>query len=698
MLSISWRLILRVITAICWILSIAWYHFEPGFEPLIAVLFGIATLIRSFTVSDTPESDHTSEKTKSTREERHRQDLLKRVKNAWIKNVLEQSLHEEVLIELDLEERRDAVLNRQGIELQRPGHPNHLLPPGTKIMDAFDKMGQTLLIMGEPGSGKTTMLLKLARDAITCAEKDPKRRIPVVFNLSSWADTKQPIADWLVGELGITPYRTPKKIARDWIENDDLILLLDGLDEVSSERREACTRAINDFRHEHGLTPLVVCCRSEEYEALTTHLDLEGAVSLQPLTEEQVDDYLDRMGQELAALRTALKDDSILYELAQTPLMLSIMTLAYRGMSVHDLQPLETVDARRKHIFDNYVERMFKPRTHRTIPDVSNDPRLDDERFSKEETIHWLSWLAKRMSEHGQTVFLIERMQPDWLPTRAQRRIMTVGVMVMIGLLYGLVIGLFIGLIMTLSGLFSLIWLFGGLFVWLFVGAIFGILFGMFDVFFSHEGVIRPVETLRISWKVMITKAAVIGLLVLIFCLFASYLPIPDFNLPSMLAGLLFFGLIVAVFAGLSKGELVTSAFPNEGMRRSAHNALYVWLLSGLFIGLLMWLSSVWAVGVPPEGLWLLPIILLVMLPIWMSSWLVFGFSVWLDYGGRACIQHYVLRIMLWRNGSAPLNYVRFLDCAAGRIFLRKVGGGYIFVHRLLLEYFASLEPEEEGG
>ena len=66
--------------------------------------------------------------------------------------------------------------------------------------------------------------------------------------------------------------------------------------------------------------------------------------------------------------------------------------------------------------------------------------------------------------------------------------------------------------------------------------------------------------------------------------------------------------------------------------------------------------------------------------------------------GGRACIQHLVLRIMLWRNGSAPLHYVRFLDYAAGHIFLRKVGGGYIFVHRLLLEYFASLEPEEEVG
>jgi hypothetical protein len=39
-----------------------------------------------------------------------------------------------------------------------------------------------------------------------------------------------------------------------------------------------------------------------------------------------------------------------------------------------------------------------------------------------------------------------------------------------------------------------------------------------------------------------------------------------------------------------------------------------------------------------------------------------------------------------------PWNYPRFLDYAAEQILLRKVGGGYIFVHRLLLEYFASLD------
>jgi hypothetical protein len=64
--------------------------------------------------------------------------------------------------------------------------------------------------------------------------------------------------------------------------------------------------------------------------------------------------------------------------------------------------------------------------------------------------------------------------------------------------------------------------------------------------------------------------------------------------------------------------------------------------------------------------------------------------------GGFAYLQHYVLRFLLWRNDYAPLNYIRFLDYAAERVFLRKVGGGYIFTHRFLMEYFATLEPIEQ--
>jgi len=68
-----------------------------------------------------------------------------------------------------------------------------------------------------------------------------------------------------------------------------------------------------------------------------------------------------------------------------------------------------------------------------------------------------------------------------------------------------------------------------------------------------------------------------------------------------------------------------------------------------------------------------------------------------LKTGGFAYLQHYVLCTLLWRNDYAPWNYIRFLDYAAERVFLRKVGGGYIFTHRLLMEYFATLEPIEKS-
>jgi hypothetical protein len=51
-----------------------------------------------------------------------------------------------------------------------------------------------------------------------------------------------------------------------------------------------------------------------------------------------------------------------------------------------------------------------------------------------------------------------------------------------------------------------------------------------------------------------------------------------------------------------------------------------------------------------------------------------------------------VLRFLLLCARLVPFNYARFLDYAAERILLRKVGGGYIFVHRLLLEHFADVD------
>jgi hypothetical protein len=138
------------------------------------------------------------------------------------------------------------------------------------------------------------------------------------------------------------------------------------------------------------------------------------------------------------------------------------------------------------------------------------------------------------------------------------------------------------------------------------------------------------------------------------------------------------------------QGELVLKATPNQGIRRSVRTALVLGLGSGLGIGLFTGLL----VGLL-VGLFTGPLIgLLVGLLVGLGSGLSFGLFVALRNGGFAVLQHYTLRWLLYRNGSFPLRLVPFLDYCADRIFLRKVGGGYIFVHRLLMEHFASLSEK----
>ncbi|MBZ0293180.1 MAG: hypothetical protein K8L99_11500, partial [Anaerolineae bacterium] len=67
--------------------------------------------------------------------------------------------------------------------------------------------------------------------------------------------------------------------------------------------------------------------------------------------------------------------------------------------------------------------------------------------------------------------------------------------------------------------------------------------------------------------------------------------------------------------------------------------------------------------------------------------------------GGIPVIQHIVLRHILSSEGVIPRwRYDRFLDHCAELGLLRKVGGGYIFRHRMLLEYFAEQYAQRKAS
>ena len=114
--------------------------------------------------------------------------LLNRVKEFWIDGVLKQSLHNEVLISLGKKPMGEAVDPPWSRTIELPQQRTHFSVSDTRIETVFDATG-LLLILGEPGCGKTTTLLELVSILVARAETDPKERIPVVLNFSSWENS-----------------------------------------------------------------------------------------------------------------------------------------------------------------------------------------------------------------------------------------------------------------------------------------------------------------------------------------------------------------------------------------------------------------------------------------------------------------------------------------------------------------------------
>jgi transcriptional regulator with XRE-family HTH domain/DNA polymerase III delta prime subunit len=356
-----------------------------------------------------PSQEEAQTVTKLPEQDPNRRRMLKRVQTRWISGVLDHSLslYQGTLIRVGLQECPSAIINPWSKVAQESNLPPRSLSPETRITDVYDEADGGLLILGEPGSGKTTLLLELARDLIARASLDEKHPIPVVFNLTSWAEKRSELPIWLVDELQVK-YQVPRKLAQEWVSEDRILPLLDGLDEVAETYHAPCVQAINVYRSEHGFVSLVICSRASEYFALDTRLALNNAVTIEPLTIEQIESYVSVAGENLQRVQVALQSDPGLQEMASTPLMLNIMAQTFSATSIEDILPVQDKVSQRAMIFEKYVDIVLR---HRGPAN----------RYLSEQTIYGLSWLARQMQKHNQTEFYLERVQPDWLPDDSTR-------------------------------------------------------------------------------------------------------------------------------------------------------------------------------------------------------------------------------------------------------------------------------------
>ncbi|MEM9806630.1 MAG: NACHT domain-containing protein, partial [Cyanobacteria bacterium P01_D01_bin.56] len=565
----------------------------------------------------------------------------------------------QVLLTLGLEERPDAIAPPWQVTYASPGQAPQPLPQGTQASHVFDAIGagRTLVILGAPGAGKTTTLLDLGRTLLNRLEQDPSQRLPVIFNLSSWLN--QPIEQWLEQELS-RKYQVPKAIGRRWVAEQQLLLLLDGLDEVALERRTACVTALNRFHQDYG-PEMVVCSRIRDYEALPEKLTFQAALYLRPLTDEQILAYLNQPDQGLTELKALLEEDASvqdatgsLFELARSPLILNIMVLTFQGTAARDFfsaTPAGGPPNYQQQLFDAYIQRMLDHRPHAT--------------YRPAQIKHWLATLAQRLVATSETIFLIERMQPDWLSPSLWR-------------LY--VAGLWVTFFAIATPLGFQVLAHDRLFWCVLLGGI--ICSRIFGI--NH---ITPAETLRWSWQTArenlvwgLTLGPLIG-----WCLKAGFgllfgdrvcLMNGSCLMNHSLIGLAFgatLGLTYGLIRGLSGKCIGTTSRPNAGIWQSARNST----LFALVAMVTLYIPGA-LIGNTKAAFW-------------AATGLAFGFAAG---GGEALIKHGLLRLLLTLSGVTPWNYSKFLDYATTSIFLQNVGGGYLFIHRLVLEHFAALPQQ----
>lgn len=363
---------------------------------------------------------------------RIRHKLLLRVRHD-VQAQLSQSLHHQVLTTLSNEPNPSGVRRPGDIQVKLSGSPTTLLDPTTSLFNLFDRTGGIWVVLGNIGSGKTTTLLELADEAVARAQTYSHQPIPLIFDLSQWQ--KNTLNTWLIDQCFLN-YKLPRKIAKKWFSQGNILVILDNLDTLSFDRQNQTLQAIKELRaNTQEALNLVLGSRIDSYKRCPTRLKLQGAVWLKPLNATQIKEYLFQARSR--ELWHNLSEDKSLMMLAKTPLFLNLMTLADEEILIHAWARISDSEQQYRYLFNAYLRRLLA----QEIPQNQRQWYRSQEQPKPEETKHWLIALAKWMQKENRTSFVISDVNRGYFQTLEQNRDYQVGLGSATALLFGIICG-----------------------------------------------------------------------------------------------------------------------------------------------------------------------------------------------------------------------------------------------------------------
>lgn len=265
-----------------------------------------------------------------------------------------------------------------------------------------------LVVLGEPGSGKTVLAMLLTLGLI--ADRAPDAPVPVLLSVSSWDPVRASLDDWIVQTLAGAYYNGRTDIPRLLLTHGLVLPVLDGVDEIPEVARRHAVHRINAAVGTER--PVVVTCRSAEYddliEAGSPTLRQSPVQRVSPLSVDDVITHLaavpDWPGSwtpVYAELRRA--PDGPVAAALSTPLMISLTVSVYRQGG----DPAELLDTTRfpsRHaVEDHLVDRAI---------DAAYE-------FDSGRERAWLAYLARHLHDHRERDLawwrLADRLVSPWV-------------------------------------------------------------------------------------------------------------------------------------------------------------------------------------------------------------------------------------------------------------------------------------------
>ncbi len=524
------------------------------------------------------------------------------------------------------------------------------------------KKHEHILIVGKPGAGKSTQLLELA---VAWLKEESCTQIPIVFNLAPWTSEDKHFHEWLASAL-VSGYGFSKALAKEAIENNRILPLLDGLDEVGTKEstdeaksvlRSHCLNAIDRYLSLFDLPYITICSRINEYKS-ADDAPIKAEILINPLTPKEIQQtFINALKnkQKLANkdknavnnILDLLQTHPTLETVLCTPFYYNIALDVFEGRTkTYDL-PNKQEDLER-YLVEAFLDKKFEYTKN----------KLD---YSEEKSRHYLSFVASVLEVENIKNFELVSFQPNHIP---QKWLMNI-----IGsILYGL--------LLSILSIFNPIYALVGIAI-------------IIKVISFNDNLYQEINTDyigRFNWKNILNGSKILksigfgfGLGIFMFALFLlinTFYSIVEIYYLAMYI----IPVISVLYLFYEEYKIISILNPYQKIVHETSESILFQLI--LLLPLLSFLSIIIYAYQNTFGL---------------IAWLFFCLicTILLLSINTSLSANLILRIALFIQQKLPLRWVTFFTYATDARILEQDGGQWRFRHQILQDYFLEKWKEK---